>query len=139
MEVIVVFGWREINNITIVIGSGTTFTHLVHFCAQEDNTTICIGQDSMFSNTITIRTSDSHPIYDLSNNLMINSAQDVFVGYHVWIVPGSKVRKGTKIGDNSIIGSNSMVTREIPNNCLAVGAPCKVVKTNISWTREKIF
>lgn len=131
--------WMEGNNITIIVGSGTTFTHSVHFCAQEDNTTIRVGQDCMFSNTITVRTSDSHPIYDLSSNKRINPARNVIIGNHVWIAPGSKIMKGAKIGDNSIIGSNTMITKEIPSNCLAVGAPSKVVKTNVSWTREKIF
>lgn len=131
--------WMEGNNITIQVGQGTTFTHSVHFCAQEDNTTIHVGMDCMFSNTITVRTSDSHPIYDTSSGERINPARDVIIGNHVWIAPGAKVMKGAKIGDNSIIGSNTMVTNEIPCNCLAVGAPSKVVKTKVNWTREKIF
>ena len=131
--------WMEGNNITIIIGNNTTFTHSVHFCDQEDNTTITVGEDCMFSNTIIVRTSDSHPIYDLSTQKRINPAKNVVIGNHVWVAPNTKIMKGAKIGDNSIVGSNTMITKEIPNNCLVVGSPCKVVKTNISWTREKIF
>lgn len=131
--------WMEGNNITITIGANTTFTHTVHFCAQEDNSSIIIGKDCMFSNNIVVRTSDSHPIIDLTTNQRINPAKDVCIGNHIWIAPNTKVMKGAKINDNSIIGSNSMVTNEIPTNCLAVGAPCKVVKTNITWTRDKLF
>jgi acetyltransferase-like isoleucine patch superfamily enzyme len=36
--------------------------------------------------------------------------------------------KGVIIGKNSIIGANSLVTKDIPANCIAVGSPCKVIK-----------
>ena len=131
--------WMEGNNISIFIGSDTTFTHTVHFCAQEDGTSIQIGKDCMFSNNIIVRTSDSHPIYDLSTKQRINPAKNVVIGNHVWIAPNSKIMKGAKIGNNAIVGSNTMVTKEVPNNCLVVGTPCKIVKNNIDWTREKLF
>lgn len=131
--------WMEGNNITIQIGNGTTFTHTVHFCAQEDNISILVGEDCMFANTIIVRTSDSHPIYDLKTRQRINPAKDVIIGNHVWIAPNTKIMKGANIGNNSIIGSNTMVTKSLPSNCLAVGSPAKIVKTSINWTREKIF
>ena len=130
--------WMEGNNISIIVGENTTFTHSVHFCAQEDNMIIKVGSDCMFSNTITVRTSDSHPIYD-SENLRINIPKSVSIGNHVWVAPGTKLMKGTNIGDGSIIGSSSMVTGAIPKSCLAVGMPAKVVKDNIHWSREQIF
>lgn len=131
--------WMEGNNITITVGANTTFTQTVHFCAQEDNTSIVVGEDCMFSNTIIVRTSDSHPIYDLLTQERLNPAKNVVIGNHVWIAPNSKIMKGAKVGNNSIVGSNTMVTKEIPDNCLVIGSPCKIVKTNISWTREKLF
>lgn len=130
--------WMEGNNITIKIGSKTTFTHTVHFCAQEDNMEIHVGEDCMFSNNIIIRTSDSHPIYNKEEE-RINKPKSVFIGNHVWIAPNSKIMKGARIGDNSIIGSNTMVIKEVPCNCLAVGMPSKVVKEDIKWTRESLF
>ena len=130
--------WLEGNNLEIIIGDKTSFTHTVHFCAQEENVSIIVGEDCMFSNTITVRTSDSHPIYSEYGE-RINNPQSVYIGMHVWIAPGSKIMKGAKIFDGSIIGSNSFVTKEIPENSLAVGSPAKVVKNNISWTRERIF
>lgn len=131
--------WMEGNNITIIIGTGTTFTNTVHFCAQEDNSAVYVGNDCMFSNNIIVRTSDSHPIYDLQSKKRINVAQNVVIGNHVWIAPNTKIMKGAVVGDNTIVGSNTIVTKNIPGNCLVVGAPCKVVKTNVSWTREKVF
>ena len=47
--------------------------------------------------------------------------------------------KGVTIGSGSIIGSDTMVTRDLSENVLAVGHPAKIVKTDIHWTRENIF
>lgn len=130
--------WAEGNNIKIHVGTGTTFTQKVHVNAQEDGSQIKIGQDCMFSNTIIIRTSDSHPIYD-SNSNRINPAKSISIGEHVWIAPNSKIMKGVTIGNGCIIGSDTIVTKDLPCNVLAVGHPAKVVKTDICWTRESIF
>ena len=109
----------EGDNIEIRIGDKTTFTHTVHFCAQENNMKIIVGEDCMFSNNIIVRTSDSHPIYNKEEK-RINEPKSVFIGNHVWIAPNSKIMKGAHIGNNSIIGSNTIVTKDIPSNCLAV-------------------
>lgn len=48
---------------------------------------------------------------------------------NVWLGYGVIVMKGVTIGENSIIGMNSVVTRDIPANSIAVGSPAKVIKT----------
>lgn len=130
--------WLEGNNNTIHIHKKTTFTRNIHLNAQERDVSIEIGEECMFSNTIIVRTSDSHPIYNEKGE-RINLARSVVIGNHVWIAPSSTIMKGTIIGDNSIIGSNSVVTGSIPANCLAVGMPAKVVKTNIVWDRKDVI
>ena len=87
----------------------------------------------MFSNSIIIRTSDDHPIYEIGTNKRINPAKSVIIGDHVWICPQVTIMKGAKVGKGSIIGSCSIVTKNIPDNSLAVGYPAKVVKTKIQW------
>ncbi len=47
---------------------------------------------------------------------------------NVWLGYGVKVLKGVTIGENSLIGAGSIVTKSIPANCIAVGNPCKVIK-----------
>lgn len=131
--------WIEGNDVKIHIHKNTTFTHSVHFCAQENNTQIIVGDDCMFSNNIVVRTSDSHPIYNAVTNKRINNPSSVIIGRHVWVAPNSKIFKGVNIGQGSIIGSDTIVTRDIPENVLAVGHPAKVIKTNIKWTREMLF
>ena len=131
--------WMEGNNIKISIGDKCSFTMLVHFNAQEDYSQIIVEDDAMFSNKIIVRTSDSHPIYDMTTGKRINNAKNIHIGQHVWIAPDTKIMKGAKIGSGCIIGSNTIINNEIPCNCLAVGMPAKVVKTNVEWTREDII
>lgn len=131
--------WMEGENITIVIGANTTFTYGVHMCAQENDASIVVGKDCMFSNNIILRTSDSHPMYDLHTGKRINSPANVSIGDHVWIAPNTKIMKGAVVGDGTIIGSDTMVSKSIPANVLAVGHPAKVVKTDVTWSRESLF
>lgn len=131
--------WCEGNNCEIFIGKGTTFTQKVHFNCQEDNSRIECGEDCMFSNNIIVRTSDSHAILDIKTMERINPAKDITIGNHVWIAPKSMIMKGVKIGHNVIIGSNTIVTKDIPNNVLAVGMPAKIVKEGVTWSRKDII
>lgn len=131
--------WMEGDNIQITIGTNTTFTSLCHLNAQENNSTISIGEDCMFSNHIIVRTSDSHAIYDLKTNNRINNSKSVVIGNHVWIAPDTKIMKGAIIGDGCIIGSNTLVFKTIPSNTLAVGQPARIIKENIRWSREDII
>ena len=52
----------------------------------------------------------------------------VTIGKNVWIGSGSIILPGVSIGDNSIIGAGSVVNKDIPENSIAVGNPCKVIK-----------
>lgn len=131
--------WMEGNDISITIKDNCTFTRNVEINAQEDNSCIEIGFDCMFANTINIRTSDSHLIYDIKSNKRINHPKNIYIGNHVWITPNVKIMKGVSIGDNSIIGTGAIVTKNIEKNSLATGIPAKVVKNNINWSREKLF
>ena len=128
----------EANNASIFVGSSTTFTRDVQLCVQEDEMNISLGKDCMLSNNIIIRTSDSHPIFNELGE-RINHANSVQIGDHVWIAPNSKIMKGVLIGNGTIVGSNTMVTKQLPSNVLAVGAPAKVIKENVRWTREKLY
>jgi acetyltransferase-like isoleucine patch superfamily enzyme len=52
----------------------------------------------------------------------------IFIGKNVWLGEGVRVLKGVSIGENSVIGAASIVTRDIPSNVIAAGNPCKVIK-----------
>jgi len=119
----------------MVIGKGSTIMGAT-LQVVEDGRMLTIGEDCMFSSGIEIRTSDGHSIFD-SDGYRANPAKDVWVGKHVWLNKGVCVMKGTKIGDGSVIGFNSIVTKNIPANVVAAGSPCKVIKENMHWKRER--
>jgi acetyltransferase-like isoleucine patch superfamily enzyme len=57
------------------------------------------------------------------------SFAEVSIGDNVWI-PGATLNPGVKIGSNVVIGVGSIVLKDIPSNCMAVGSPCKIIKEN---------
>lgn len=94
----------------------------------------------MFSNTIVVRTSDSHPIYEEKTDTRLNPPQNVSIGNHVWIAPNVKIMKGANILNGVIIGSDTTINAgTIKENTLAVGRPARVVKENVRWTREQLY
>ncbi|GIU37163.1 serine acetyltransferase [Shewanella colwelliana] len=54
------------------------------------------------------------------------------LGTSVYVGAGAKVLGPISIGDNVVIGANSVVVKDIPDNCLVVGVPARIIKTNIS-------
>ncbi|XZL30485.1 sugar O-acetyltransferase [Clostridium perfringens] len=66
-------------------------------------------------------------VYANFNLTMIDDC-DIFVGNNVWIGANSVILPGVNIGDNSVIGAGSIVTKDIPSNVIAVGNPCRVLR-----------
>lgn len=126
--------WIQGDNCSIKLGNNVTMQHANHFNAQENGRCITIGDNCMLSNNIIVRTSDAHGIFDMETKQRLNEAKDVTIGEHVWIAPNSRIMKGAVIEDGAVIGSNTMVSKHIPANSLAVGMPAKVVKENILWS-----
>ncbi|WP_309249425.1 hypothetical protein [Clostridium estertheticum] len=55
-------------------------------------------------------------------------AKEIHIGNNVWISCNVVVCGGVHIGNNSVIGAGSVVTKDIPDNCLAYGNPCKPIR-----------
>lgn len=70
-----------------------------------------------------------HPIDVERRNKGLEYAYPITVGNNVWIGGGVRVMPGVTIGNNVVIGSGSVVTKDIPDNVVAVGNPCKVLRT----------
>ena len=87
---------------------------------------IKIGDNCMLARGTSISDADWHGIYDRINP--IGQSAEVVIGDNVWLCEGVMVCKGVRIGDNSIIGAGSVVTGEIPSNCIAAGVPAKVLR-----------
>lgn len=123
--------WIEGSGIRITVGDNTTMSHNSQLLAQEDGTKIIIDKDCMISHDVNIRTSDSHPIYSKVSGQRINCPCSVVIGDHVWITPNSKVMKRVSIKSGAIVGSDTIVAKDIPSNTLSVGHPAKSVKEDI--------
>ena len=69
-----------------------------------------------------------HPIDPIERNKLLEYAKPIVVGNNVWIGGNVTVIAGVTIGDNVTIGAGSVVVKNIPSNCVAVGNPCKVIR-----------
>ncbi|OCK51621.1 maltose acetyltransferase [Chryseobacterium sp. CBo1] len=69
-----------------------------------------------------------HPLDAERRNKGLEDAKPISVGNNVWIGGGCTILPGVTIGDNTVIGAGSVVTKDIPANVLAFGNPCKVVR-----------
>lgn len=124
------------NNCHIRIGKRTTFGSSYMVCMGEGNS-ITIGDECMFAENIEIWNTDSHPIFNLEGKI-VNPSKPVCIGNHVWCGKGCKILKGVTIGDNAIVGMQSLVTKDIPAGTLNVGIPAKSIRENIIWNRHFI-
>ena len=60
----------------------------------------------------------------------------IIIGENVWIGSHVRICKGVTIGDNSVVAANSVVTKDVPANCIVAGNPAKIVKTEIDKMDE---
>jgi galactoside O-acetyltransferase len=82
-------------------------------------------------------TTSGHPIDEVQRNQGLEIAWPITVGNSVWFGAGVIVAPGVTIGDHVVIGAGSVVTKDIPSNVVAVGAPCHVVRTITEADKHK--
>ena len=92
-----------------------------------DDGNIFVGDNVMFGPNVTVATA-GHPILPALREKALQYNADVYIGNNVWIGAGAVIVPGVRIGDDSVIGAGSVVTRDIPENVVAVGSPCRVLR-----------
>lgn len=104
-------------------------------CMFIDNNTITIGKNCLIAPYVQIYTA-THPLIASeriskteSEGKYITQAKPVTIGDQVWIGGNSVILPGVNIGHNVTIGAGSVVNKDIPDNVLAVGNPCKVLRS----------
>lgn len=104
-------------------------------CMFLDNNTITIGANGLIAPYVQIYTA-THPLKALERIVQqgtatryLTSTKPVVIGDNVWIGGNTVIFPGVTIGDNVTIGAGSVVTRDIPENSLAHGNPCKIIRT----------
>ena len=106
-------------------------------CTFVDNNIIEIGNDVLIASNVQIYTATHSTKYaeriipdDGSDDceFCLTYAKSVKICDGAWLGGGVVVLPGVTIGRNSVIGAGSVVTRSVPDNCVAVGNPCRVIK-----------
>ena len=92
-----------------------------------DDTHIYVGDHTMFGPNVTIATA-GHPIDPQLRGRGLQYNMPVHIGRNCWLGAGVIVLPGVTIGDNTVIGAGSVVTKDIPANVVAVGNPCRVLR-----------
>lgn len=93
-----------------------------------DDTHIYIGDSTLIGPNVTIDTA-GHPILpELREGVQYQFNLPVHIGKNCWIGANVCILPGVSIGDNTVIGAGSLVTKDIPANVVAYGSPCKVVR-----------
>ena len=99
-----------------------------------DGAKVKIGDNVFIAPNCCITTA-GHPINIDERNRGLEYAYPIKIGNNVWIGAGVNILPGVTIGDNVTIGAGSVVNKSIPANSIAVGNPCKVIKTILDKTK----
>ena len=92
-----------------------------------DDGHIYVGDRVLFGPNVTVATA-AHPIDPVERAKCLQYNRDVRIGENTWIGAGAIILPGVTIGSNTVIGAGSVVTRDIPDNVVAVGNPCRVLR-----------
>ena len=108
------------------------------FCHIGATNYIEIGDNVLFGSKVYV-TDHGHGIYSGNDvhslpsehptERLLNHNKQVIIGDNVWIGDNVVILPGVRIGNGCVIGSNAVVTKDIPDNCIAIGNPAVVIKT----------
>ena len=110
----------------IVIGNRVSFEQRLHLICVE---LVEIGDDTVVSADVMI-TDNSHSYQEIHRKVMDQSLKfkKTIIGKFCFIGMGARIMAGTKLGDNCIVGSNSVVSGQFPGYVVLAGAPAKIIK-----------
>ena len=92
-----------------------------------DDGNIYVGSKVLFGPNVTITTAN-HPIDPVLREKGYQYNKDVYIGQNTWIGANVVILPGVHIGKNCVIGAGSVVNKDIPDNVVAVGVPCRVLR-----------
>ncbi|MBF0784429.1 sugar O-acetyltransferase [Muribacter muris] len=96
-------------------------------CTILDCAEVAIGNNVMFAPNVSLFTA-AHPLDSDKRNSGLEFALPITIGDNVWIGGNAVIMPNVCIGNNVVIGAGSIVTRDIPDNSIAAGNPCRVLR-----------
>ena len=94
-----------------------------------------IGANAQIAPNVSIYTA-GHPIHPDSRNSGYEYGISITIGDNVWIGGNVCIMPGVTIGNNVVIGAGSVVTKDVPDNVIAAGNPCKIIRTITDEDRD---
>ncbi len=107
-------------------------------CVMVDCGKIIIGNNTMIAANVVI-TAAGHPVHHEPRIAGYEYGITTVIGNNVWIGAGVVVNPGVRIGNNVVVGSGSVVTKDIPDNVIAVGNPCRVLRQVTDEDKQYYF
>lgn len=107
-------------------------------CVILDVGKVKIGNNVMFAPNVSIYTA-GHPIHPESRNSGYEYGIGITIGDNVWVGGSVVINPGVHIGNNVVIGSGGVVTKDIPDNVIAVGNPCRIIREITEDDRKYYF
>lgn len=96
-------------------------------CVILDCSPVTIGDNVMFGPNVSLFAA-GHPVHPEPRTAGWEYGRPITIGSRVWIGGNTVINPGVTIGENSVIGAGSVVTKDIPANVIAVGNPCRVLR-----------
>ncbi len=103
-----------------------------------DDTHIYVGDCTMFGPNVTIATA-GHPLLPSLREQGYQYNAPVHIGRNCWFGAGVIILPGVTVGNNTVIGAGSVVTKDLPDNVVAVGNPCRVLREINEHDKEYFF
>lgn len=107
-------------------------------CTILDVAKVKIGDYCQLAPNVAIYTA-GHPIYPDTRNSMYEYGKEITIGDNVWIGGNTVICPGVHIGNNVVIGAGSVVTKDIPDQCIAAGNPCRVLRAITEADKRTLF
>lgn len=96
-------------------------------CVVLDVMQVMIGSRTMFGPNVQVYTA-THPLNHKERSSGVEFAKPIVIGEDVWVGGSAVICPGVTIGDRSVIGAGSVVTKDVPADVFAAGNPCRVIR-----------